>query len=40
MFTEAMEAEGTYDAMGKTVNEINDLRQNFFQKFLDVRAER
>lgn len=40
VFTEAMEAEGTFEAMGKTANEISGMRQNFFQKFLDVRAER
>lgn len=37
---EAMEAEGTMASMGSSVAEINNLRQNFFQKFLDVRAER
>ncbi|EWM20869.1 hypothetical protein Naga_100787g1, partial [Nannochloropsis gaditana] len=40
VFQEAMEAEGTMAAMGASVNEINNVRQNFFQKFLDVRAER
>lgn len=40
MFQEAMEAEGTMQAMGAGVAEITNLRQNFFQKFLDVRAER
>ncbi|GAB5035783.1 Hypothetical protein NocV09_02900900 [Nannochloropsis oceanica] len=40
VFQEAMEAEGTMAAMGASVNEINNVRQNFFSKFLDVRAER
>ena len=40
VFQEAMEAEGTMQAMGAGVAEITNLRQNFFQKFLDVRAER
>ena len=35
-----MEAEGTMNAMGAGVAEITNLRQNFFNKFLDVRAER
>lgn len=40
VFQEAMEAEGTMQAMGAGVAEVANLRQNFFQKFLDVRAER
>lgn len=40
VFQEAMEAEGTMQAMGAGVAEVANLRQNFFNKFLDVRAER
>ena len=40
VFQEAMEAEGTYQSMGKSVEEITNLRQSFMQKFFDVRAER
>jgi len=40
VFQEAMEAEGTYQSMGKSMEEITNLRQSFMQRFFDVRAER
>jgi hypothetical protein len=36
VFTETMEAEG----MSKSLAGVKGLQQDFFQKFLDVRAER